>query len=313
MSLGEVSRSNIESKQQESRTEIYQTVQKLYTFVEQDPSAVDHTANMYEFVDRYKEKGIDLPGLYSKLPETSKRDEVVEKFAHGVSNDHIASLAETLPLLANEQGRLGDWVTATVTKTARPDDQGNSFIDLVVTLENDWLTQPGAPKEARDVPKRMTFLVDVTSNEEAVAWKRKKLREHFLDKGKQANVLCYEGRLGDLGIDRPKILVAKTREYMEHVGVTLGRSVAQHASDSFSITNPEKFNRLYREYFLEFVQSIKDNATQNIAYLKTLPMTTANVALMKEYEKIVTFTSLYEKTPTQRDTRDGVRVQSDKA
>jgi hypothetical protein len=191
---------------------------------------------------------------------------------------------------------------AVVTKTAKQDDQGGSFIDLVIEIKNDWIAN-GAPKEMQNVPSKMIFLVDVSTNldEEASSHKRGSLRDHFLLYGEKAKVLCYEDSFGELGIERPKILVTKSPDYLEQVGGSLGTCITQLASDKFSINSPHKFNEEYRAYFLDFMTAIGENAKANAEYIGRLSNDNEKRKKLKaEYEKIAAFVEVYKKTPVTR-------------
>ena len=125
--------------------------------------SVNKQANLYDFKALYKEKRFDLEAEFAKRPETRKREKIVGEFIHDIKHGAPSELAEMLPLLANQPGRLGDYIEAHVTKTARPDDQGNSFIDIVVEIKNTFLATEQASREMKDVKTKMTFLVDITA------------------------------------------------------------------------------------------------------------------------------------------------------
>lgn len=281
-----------------------QNILALIRSSEHDPS-VNIRANVYEFATLYKERGVDLNSWYQQhtVTSTTKQEEITDKFFHNKKHSFAATLAETLPLFANVDGRLGPYIKARVTKTAKPDDQGNSFIDLVVEVENKWLAEK-APKELQDVPSKMSFLVDVTTSGEGEIFQKKQqaLRDFYLLHGEKANVKCYKNKFGDLGIEKPKIIVAKQADYIEKVGASLGDCVTQLAYDSFSINKPDRFNTQYQAYFLDFITAIGDNARDNIEYLKRLvPGHLKRAALLKEYEKITAFVEAYKKTPITQE------------
>lgn len=258
-------------------------------------------ANVYEYAKLYQAAGQDLDSEYRKRPVSQARAEIIDNFTHNKTHKLTAELAEMLPLYANQPGRLGDFIEARVTKTARPDDQGNSFVDIVLEIRNKFLATKEAIGTMKDVPEKMTFLIDMTTGGgESLAKKQASLQETFLVRGKKANVLCYKDSFGKLGTEQPKIVVTKSGDYMERVGATLGSVITQHAADSFSITNPRKFDEEYRKFFLEFVRAIGENAQQNITYIESLEPDTKRAELAREYKKIVAFTSVYEKTPVTR-------------
>lgn len=291
-----------ETKPQERITdmEASQNMNAVIHAVEHMP-ALYRRASPYVFKDLYKEKGIDLDEEYKKRSVTSGREQILEGFVHNKHPGPAAELAETLPLYANAPQRLGEHIEATVTKTARPDDQGNSYIDFVIEIKNNWLATQMAPKEARDLPAKMTFLIDVTTAwGETLEKKQRALRDAYLVRGKEASVLCYKNSLGDLGIKRPKIVVSKTPEYIEQVGARLGANIVQKAADSFTINNPAKFDETYRAYFLDLMQTIRANAKENISYLEGLVPDQERKKLIDKYVKIASFVDMYEKTPLKK-------------
>lgn len=291
-----------EATKQEASPELFnQNISTLLRAVENDRTINKH-ANVYEYNALYKEKGIDLEEWYRSHKVTAGQEAIKDNFIHNKKHGFAAELAESLPLFANSQGRLGDYFKVNVTKTAKPDDQGNSFIDLVIEVENTWLTTEESPKSLQDVPAKMTFLIDVTTavDSEALDKKMYSLRNILLY-GEKANVKCYQDGKGGLGIERPKIVVAKQSDYVEKVGANLGDCITQLASDKFSINKPDKFNEQYRKYFLDLMNSIGENATENARYIKGLEAGhPKRESLMREYEKINAFVEAYKKTPTTR-------------
>lgn len=226
-------------------------------------------------------------------------DQIKDDFVHGKEHYIGARLMESLPLFANKDGRLGDYITARVTKTAKQDDQGNSFIDLVIELENKWLTTD-APKSMQDVPAKMTFLVDTTVAKE-LAGKINSLKDLFLVRGEKANVKCFKTQTGALGITRPKIIVAKSADFIEEMGAKLGDCITQMAGDKFVINKPSQFDAMYQEYFLDFMGAIGESAQQSIAYMQGLVFPDPKRQLLiSEYKKIVAFVEAYKKTPVKR-------------
>ena len=266
-----------------------------------DPT-INLQASYYHFRDKYDErkgKG-SLDALIAQGPHTQKTEQIKEGFVQGKEMSLLSQLAETLPLYANTPGRLGDYVRAKVTKTAKPDDQGGSFVDLVIEVENSWLTE-GAPKELQNIPRKMTFLVDVTVLGASYDNKIDSLRSKLLLYGQKARVLCYEDSLGTLGIERPKIIVAKPQEYMEQVGAKLGPCITQHASDKFTINSVREFNKVYRSYFLDLMTAVAENAQANADYIDHLSHDNEKRAKLRaEYLKIVAFIEAYKKTPVDR-------------
>lgn len=282
--------------------EVYRNMNNLLHAAEYDSELIKKKINYYSLREAYKAKGEDLDALFSKRSITTHRDAIVDDFIHAESGEKASpsKLMETLPLFANKKGRLGDYIQADVTKTARQDDQGNTFIDLVVSIDNAWLRE-GAPKELQATsPAKMTFLVDTTvAYGDVLAKKLDTFKQIFLKGGELGNVLAYQDSLGSLGVSRPKLVVAKTIDYVEKVGNTLGDTVVQEAGDKFSITSPKKFDEAYRDYFLDFVMAMAENASFNVSYLRSLSSPNQkHLTLIKEYEKVVAFANAYKKTPT---------------
>ncbi len=277
-----------------------QNIRTILAVAEHDKS-IHKQANLYDYKKLYELTGVDLEEEYKRRKISSRRTEIVDDFIHDRGHSLNAELAEKLPSFANTPGRLGDYLEANVTQTARPDDQGNCYIDLIVVVRNLLVTAKDAPSEFRNIPETMTFLVDMTAgNVEEVAKKQEILRDEYLVRGKKANVLCYKTSSGKLGTEQPKIIVSENAEYLEHTGSMLGGLIHQNASDSFSITNPEKFNEEYRAFFKQFMGAIRSNAKQNIAYMESLVPDPKRAELIKEYKGMVAFIDAYEKTPTTK-------------
>lgn len=259
---------------------------------------INRRANYYEYRQAYKDKGIDLDGEFASRPKTKKVEGVQDKFFRNDQGTLASSLAEELPFFANLQGRAGVYFDISVTKTARQDDMGNSFVDLVIEVKNNWIAN-GAPEDLQDVPEKMTFLIDVTTNADAENFMGKvnALKDEFLLRGKRASVLCYRDSYGNLGIDRPKILIKQDEKKLGVIGTQLGECINMVASDKFIINKPESFDKLYREYFRDLMTAIAENATANSVYLKSLVPDPKRALLAKEYDKIVKFIEAYKKTP----------------
>ncbi len=268
---------------------------------EHDPE-INRRAGYLDFKDRYAAKGIDLAKYYAQVPISTKQDGIKDAFLKKKTMSQISgTLAETLPLYANKLGRLGVNVEVLVTKTTKQDDQGNSFIDFVIEVRNKWLAN-GAPKEFQDLPERMTFLVDTTVQEDETIFDAKNaaFRRQHLNVGAFANVKCYETRLGQLGIDKPKVIAYQDGDQLKETGLKLGPCIVKHAGDKFTINAPEKFDKAYREYFLGLMEAIAENAKSNIIYLESLPSDAKSkerATLAAEYAKMVKFIEAYKKTP----------------
>ncbi len=278
-----------------------QNIQTLLRAVENDKN-VNHHESIYPYISLYKQEGIDIEKYYREHAVSSSSEVIKDDFVHNKKHGFAAQLAESMPLLANKEGRLGEYIRAKVTKTAKQDDQGNDFIDLVAEIENTWIgtNDPDAPK---DIPAKMTFLVDITTATSGEIFDKKinALRDKHLLYGEKATVKCYKDGHGILGLERPKLLVAKEADYIQKVGTLLGDCVTQSAGDAFSINKPETFDREYRKYFLDFVESLGKSAEQNIQYIESLSHDNPKrVRLQAEYQKIVAFVDAYKKTPITR-------------
>lgn len=268
-------------------------------FVSSNPSFSNPSPSVYHFIEAYKEKGVDLQNLFDKGPHTAYGETITRDFLSNREHGVEASLAESLPFFANQKGMLGDFFEVNVTKTLKQDDQGGSFIDFVLELKNTWI-ENGAPKELQDVPAKMTFLIDITSAGESEKYGKKvaALRDVFLLYGQKAKVLCYENQYRDLGIERPKLLVKQAPNYLREIGGKLGECITQSASDKFTINRPHEFQEAYRDYFMDLMDAISENAQANIEYLRHLSQDNSKrLQLMKEYIKIVNFVAVYKKTP----------------
>jgi hypothetical protein len=206
-------------------------------------STTDPKLNFYAYSEMYKNAGIDLEAEFKKRVVSKKLDGIKKNFLESKENGISARLAEMLPLLANKEGRLGEHIKARVSKTIRHDDQGNSFIDLVVEMSNDYTAQVD-----KDAPSKMIMFIDVTTNPEGAKIKQEYL-DSMLDEAQKASVLCYKDKFGKLGIDpsthRPKLIVLQREFYIDSVGEHFGTLINQTASDAFMIKNEDKFNQAY--------------------------------------------------------------------
>jgi hypothetical protein len=263
---------------------------------------INRKANYLDYKDRYAAQGEDLAGYYAQAAKVAPVESGEDAFFKKKKMNELSqSLVETLPLYANSKGRLGDSLDANVTKTAKPDDEGNSRIDFVIELNNKWLATV-APKEFHDIPARMTFLIEVKVQDDKQLLDESDalFRRNLLDVGAMANVKCYETKLGKLGVEKPKIIVYQDKEQITETGQRLGPCIVKLAGDKFSINAPEKFDKAYREYFRGLMEAIAENAESNIVYLKGVKpdgKEKERAALMAEYVKIVKFVEAYKKTP----------------
>jgi hypothetical protein len=271
--------------------------------VKYNPSIANTLPNIYSFIDKYKEIGVDLMKVIDEGAKTTHEEEVKKAFLENREYGIEASLAESLPFFANSKGMVGDFFEIEVTKTLKQDDIGGSFTDFVLEIKNTWI-ENGAPRELQNVPAKMTFLIDITSAEgsEKYAKKVDVLRNIFLLYGKKAKVLCYEDTFGELGIERPKLLVKESPLFLNKIGSELGSCITQSASDKFTINRPHDFQEAYRKYFLDLMNAIAENAQENASYLQSLSQDNPKrKQLENEYKKIVAFIEVYKKTPTTKN------------
>lgn len=282
-------------------TDVLNTIQA----VKYDPKIKATPMYMRDFVEDYKKLGKDIVAEFAKRPKSLNTEGIRNDFLGDREGSLATNLSETLPLYANVEGRLGEYIQVSVTKTAKEDDQGNSFIDLIIEVKNKWLAN-GAPKELQDVPEKMTFLVDITTAESGKVFENKmgSFKDKMLLYGERANVMCYRDANGNVGIERPKILVKQNANNLEKFGTKLGECITRTASDRFSINRPNTFDKLYREYFSDLMTAIAENAASNSAYIKSLEPDAKRLALAREYDKIVKFVEVYKKTPV---TKAGAR------
>lgn len=291
--------------EQKGDTAPYSNVSSMRTTlkaIQSDPKLHRHET-IYEYLEPYRQQGVDLQKWYEAHATTTHRDEIKNAFLKNKHHSEAAELAETLPLFANTEGRLGENIRVTVTKTAKQDDQGNSFIDLVIEVHNTWLATD-APKYLQNAPAKMTFLVDMTTADDMLLEKKiNAFRNNFLLYGKKANVKCYKNEHGTLGIERAKVVVTKQSDYIEKTGSTLGDCLTQTAGDKFLINKPEKFDEQYRAYFMDLMTAIGENAQANIVYMKSLVPDPKRTLLIHEYEKMIAFVEAYKKTPLTRTKR----------
>lgn len=260
--------------------------------VKLDPK-INRQANIRDFPGAEKE--------FALKPKTANVENIKNDFLDNKQGGFATQLAETLPLYANLPGRVGDYFEINVTKTYKGDDQGNTFIDLVIEIKNNWLTH-GAPKELQEeTTEKMTFLIDVTSSYgPSLEHKMNSLKDDFLVRGKRANVICYKDAEGNTGLTRPKIVVSQSADNLEKFGTQLGECITRNASNSFTINKPDSFKRLYREYFNSLIDAIAENAASNSAYLKSLVPDPERLRLAADYDKIVKFIEVYKKTPVTK-------------
>jgi hypothetical protein len=97
------------------------------------------TSSYMHYIDKYKAKGVDLEQVYKQLRRSSNEDDIKRDFYESKEHGPLAQFLELMPLLANKPGRLGPVMNVKVTKTAKPDDEGNGAVDLIVEITNEFL------------------------------------------------------------------------------------------------------------------------------------------------------------------------------
>ncbi len=264
-----------------------------------------------KITELYTAKGLDINQLFlhneTRRPEIveRKKKEIQDKFLKSQEHSAYASFAELLPLLANKPGRLGPYISARVTKTAKPDDAGNSFVDLVFELKNEYLKTEEAQKDKqlRDVRPSISFAVDVTTSRDAHQQKEKDLLTYDLSKGEKANVLAYEqrfpGGVTKLGIDVPKCLVLKDETSLADVANKFKQAVQMVPGKGFMITDEKYFDSAFKQFFDLYLESAIDSAVVNIEFLDSQKsLSEAQKNLRNSYQSLVAFYEAYKKTPT---------------
>lgn len=275
------------------------------------PEVTGNIAQLPYFIRRYEQEGQNLSALYSAAETRSGTTIAAKSFAMGQdfmnSREHgeFAQFIELLPLLANKKGRLGPFLNARVTKTAKPDDAGASFVDLVVELKNDYLKTEEAGKDRflRNVRPSASFAVDVTYDPNAFEKKVQDFQKHELKaKGDKAHVFAYEqefpGGIKRLGIDTLKCIVFRDERYLADIAKRFRSALAPSSQGGFIIADEKYFDKVYREFFGGFITSVKENTLQSLAFLESLPSLTPKQKDLKiAYQSLANFLEAYEKTP----------------
>ena len=256
----------------------------------------EHTISAHEYHKKYQAEGQDLDKLYKGFPVTKGRENMKKSFMENKEHGSAAQLAELLPLLANKPGRLGQYCSANVDKTAQPDDIGAGFVDDIFELKLD--RQYLADNGLEDVKPTVRFSVDVSSDPGAYTGKNNALRGNFLAIGSKAATLCYtDERMGKLGIELPKIVVYEGEDIISAVSETIKGTTTSTGNDSFMVKNSERFDQAYQEYFKELINSIYLNLDDCIDYLTdTKSPNEGQKALLREYTQIRDFLVAFEKT-----------------
>lgn len=257
------------------------------------------------FYEAYRKIGKDFSQEYTnretrnqrKVDEKTKKES--ENFLNSKDHGPFAQLAEMLPLLANKLGRLGKHAEAKVIKTAKIDDSFNSSVDLICELRisREFLQQH---PEYKDVKPKMDFLIDMTTYQPFYESKENDLKKHNLANGIESNVLCYEdSKWGTLGLTAPKCIVLKDEEYLGKIADLFKPCMEILPSGGFIITNEERFNKMYRDFFASFVESIINNLITNINYISLEPKPNEQQKkLEQKYRSMLAFCEAYKNTLT---------------
>jgi hypothetical protein len=258
------------------------------------------TASYMSFIDKYKAKGNDLVAQYRSLPKTAT--DMQGKFLDSSEHGPMAQFMEIVLLLANKEGRLGPHIQARVTKTAKPDDEGNSFVDVVVELKNTYIEELAkTDKKYKDIRPSTVLLVDVTTNPHAADGKEKMLEKFCLKPAKKANVLCYENKFGVLGINAPKTVVYKSEEYLSQVAKKFRSNFSQLPGGGISLDNEKDFSKEYQSFFLSFLESVSDSSVKSKQFIERnkeeRALTKDEISLIESYKAIIDFIDAYKKTP----------------
>ncbi len=259
------------------------------------------TASYMHFIDKYRAINVDLVSKFGVL-ETTKTD-MKKKFFESQEHGPMAQFMELALLLANKEGSLGPHIQARITRTAKPDDEGNSFVDVVVELKNTYIEELAkTDKKFKDVRPVTTLLVDVTTNPNAVEGKEEKLVKYSLDPAKKASVLCFENKFGVLGIEGAKTVAFQSEEAIATVSKRFRTCLAPLPGGGFSITDQSGFDKAYQDFFSDFLSSVSNNAQNNLKYLsfkaRGRPFTKDETALADSYKSTIDFIEAYKKTPT---------------
>lgn len=259
------------------------------------PEVAGNVSSFLPFKQKYAGKNIDIEEEYKKREVTLGREEIKENFLHSKEHGPIAQFAEYLPLLANKDGRLGKICKARITKTAKPDDEGNDFVDLVVELSLDREYLKSHPELSRLRPS-VSFGLDMTTNPEGYECKHKKLSEHHLQPGKKASVLCYENAYGVLGTEVPKAVLAESEEYLASIAEKLQNTLHFDQNGMFTITNDERFDAAYRDFFNDFTGATAESMEVCINTLQEQgTLTRVQKDLQDSYQSIQNFLLEYKK------------------
>jgi hypothetical protein len=136
-----------------------------------------------------------------------------------------------------------------------------------------------------------TIFVDVTSNPNGAEYKEGVLKDEYLNRGKKANVRCFEKFPGVLGYDAPKVVILKQQDYLVNLSQELRTCVQNVPGRGYMITNEKQFDIVYREFFASFLDSAKGGAEVCVNHLNNLqvPLSPAQKMLKSSYQDIISF------------------------
>ena len=277
---------------------VSELVGKYVESLQNDLTVKNNTSLYPVFIKRYAtEKNIDLEAEYRKRPQSNHSEEIKSQFLRSQEHSEFAQFAELLPLLANKEGRLGKVCGARITKTAKPDDEGNSRVDLVCELSIDREFLKAYP-ELDGIRPTIAFFVDITTQRERFDAKEADFRKYDLLQGKKAEVLCYENIHKRLGIEfqAPKCLVLKQEDHLAAVAQEFRSAVRPMGDKGFVITNDRIFDKKYLEFFASFIESVRENMEKSAGFIKEQQQKSdAQKNLFDSYQTMVKFLEVYEK------------------
>lgn len=281
----------------ESAYEIREMVAKYVAGLKKDPVVTHNVSSYVDFIKLYRDKKqLDLEAEFRRLPQSNHTDAIKSQFFRSKEHGEFAQFAELLPLLANKEGRLGKICKARITKTAKPDDEGNSRVDLVFDLSIDREYLKANPDLA-DIKPTVTFLVDVTTYREKFDEKEARFHKVDLLEGKKGRVLCYENAHKQLGIEAPKCLVLRSEDHLASVAKKFRSAVRPMGDDGFIITNDKLFDEEFLKFFVSFIKAARENMENNVGFISDHPQESrAQRDLSEAYQTLIKFLEVYERT-----------------
>ncbi len=228
--------------------------------------------------DAYRAKGKDFKKLRQAAPQQSAETTyaINDRFIRSKEKSPFGVFLETFPLVANRPKILGNSIEAEIKGATVFDDRHNSRVDTIITLKNtiDYSTLDKSLKP--DItPKKVTFLVDVTSNPSddedgsGVAAKNESLRADYLAVGKRANVLGYVSpdAFKVPGLDAPKIVIYMSEEEVLSFAKNLKYCMQETSNGGVMITNDRLFEEDAKKFFNEYFKAAQSNAQESIVFL----------------------------------------------